>query len=93
MRPFKLDMSKAYDHVAWMFLEDMMTKTGYHRRWVDLIMNCVTTVSYRIKINGALSEIFKPERGLRQRDPLSTYLFLICAEGFSALLNHAKEEG
>ena len=60
MRPFKLDMSKAYDHVAWMFLEDMMTKTGYHRRWVDLIMNCVTTVSYRIKINGALSENFKP---------------------------------
>jgi hypothetical protein len=56
-------------------------------------MNCVTTVSYRIKINGALSESFKPKRGLRQRDPLSTYLFLICAEGFSALLNHAKEEG
>ena len=73
-------------------MEDMMTKTGFHRRWVDLIMNCVR-VSYRIKINGALLENFKPERGLRQRDPLSTYLFLICAEGFSALLNHAKEEG
>jgi hypothetical protein len=56
-------------------------------------MNYVIMVSYRIKINGALSENFKPERGLRQRDPLSTYLFMICAEGFSTLLNHAKEEG
>jgi hypothetical protein len=89
----KLDMIKAYDRVEWLFLKDMMIKMGFERRWIDLIMNCVSTVSYRIKINGALSENFRPERGLRQGDPLSPYLFLICAEGFSALLNHAEEEG
>lgn len=54
---------------------------------------CHNTVSYRIKVNGAPSENFSPKRGLRQGDPLSPYLFLICAEGFSILLNHVKEEG
>jgi len=89
----KLDMSKAYDRVEWEFLRRMTEKMGFCKQWVDLIMNCVCTISYRIKVNGDLSDDFKPERGLRQGDPLSPYLFLICAEGFSALLQRAEEEG
>lgn len=63
--------------------------------WIDLIMKCVTTVtvSYRVKVNGSLMEKFHPSRGSRQGGPLSPYLFLICAEGFLALLNAAEEEG
>jgi hypothetical protein len=89
----KLDMSKAYDHVEWGFLAEMMTKLGFYDEWIQLIMKCVSTVTYRIKVNGALSDSFVPERDLRQRDPLYPYLFLLCAEGFSALLNKAKEDG
>ncbi|KAE8708280.1 hypothetical protein F3Y22_tig00110348pilonHSYRG00304 [Hibiscus syriacus] len=51
------------------------------------------TVSFHVRINGRLSESFTPERGLRQGDPLSLYLFLFCAKGLSALLIKAQQDG
>lgn len=89
----KLDMSKTYDRVEWSFLEKMMIRLGFHEQWVSTIMKCVTTVTYRIKVNGELTEEIVPERGLRHGDPLSPYLFLICAEAFSCLLHAAEEIG
>jgi hypothetical protein len=56
-------------------------------------MKCVSWVTYRIEVNGMLTEPFSPERGLRQGDPLSPYLFLVCVEGFSALLRRAEDGG
>jgi hypothetical protein len=56
-------------------------------------MECVTSVSYRFHVKGDLTDVVYPGRGLRQGDPISPYLFLLCAEGFSALLNKAEDEG
>ncbi|XP_073367527.1 uncharacterized protein [Aegilops tauschii subsp. strangulata] len=89
----KLDMSKAYDRVEGKFLQEMMLRLGFNRRWIELVMKCVTIVRYQIKVNGDVTETIIPERGLRLGDPLSPYLSLICAEGFSAMLHEAERKG
>ena len=89
----KLDMSKAYDRVEWSFLEQILLKLGFHEDWVALLIECITTVSYLILVNGEPKGLFRPSRRLRQGDPLSPYLFLFCAEGLNALLQGAALRG
>ena len=85
----KLDMSKAYDRIEWEFLEKMLITLGFHMNWFRLVMRCVTSVTYSIILNGQPTSPFSRSRGLRQGDPLSLCLFLICTEGLSGLIRDA----
>nr|XP_027122320.1 uncharacterized protein LOC113739290 [Coffea arabica] len=87
----KLDMAKAYDRMEWHFLQAMMQKMGFCAQWINWITSCLKTVRYSFNCNGETKGFVVPERGIRQEDPLSPYLFLIYSEGFSNLLRKAEE--
>ena len=59
---------------------------GFNEKWISLIMNCITTVSYSVLINGVPQDCITPTKGLRQGDPISPFLFLLCSEGFTSLI-------
>lgn len=63
----KLDMAKAYDRMEWSFLRRMMESLGFAEWWIRLIMLCVTTVRYRILINGSRKEWAYPWSSSGQR--------------------------
>jgi hypothetical protein len=87
----KTDMSKAYDRVEWDFLKATLESMGFPHNITNIIMRCVTSITFSILINGVPSKIFQPKRGLRQGDPLSPYLFIICVDVFSGLINNAHD--
>ncbi|XP_061999476.1 uncharacterized protein LOC133716838 [Rosa rugosa] len=88
----KLDMSKAYDRVEWSFLQSVLLQLGFSVVWVNWVMRCVRTVSYSFVINGVPRGRVIPERGLRQGDSISPYLFLVCAEALSKMILRAEED-
>ncbi|KAK3230980.1 hypothetical protein Dsin_002861 [Dipteronia sinensis] len=75
------------------FIKQVLEKVGIVGRLNNLIMSCVSSVQYKVILNGELSESFNPRSGIRQGDPLSPYIFVLCMEKLSHLINQKLEEG
>ena len=66
---------------------------GFPTGWIERVISCVTTPSFSILVNGKPYGMIHPSRGIRQGDPISPYLFLLCAEGLTGLLKKAESKG
>lgn len=40
----KIDIAKAYDRMEWSYLKSVMLAMGFSRRWVQLMMACMSNV-------------------------------------------------
>ena len=89
----KLDIEKAYDQINWNFLFLVLQKMGFGERWVSWLRWCTSTTSFSVLINGSPASFFKSSKGLRQGDPLSSYLFVLGMEAFSMIIERAVSEG
>ncbi|KAL6195800.1 hypothetical protein ACLB2K_031418 [Fragaria x ananassa] len=89
----KLDLSKAYYRMEWLFLRKVLERFGFAVVWIEMVMQCVSSLRYSFLVRGKPGGFVIPSRGLRQGDPLSPYLFLLGAEGFSALLRRKQQLG
>ncbi|GKA67000.1 hypothetical protein Tco_0766808 [Tanacetum coccineum] len=89
---FKVNIQKAYDTVDWNFLCMILHGFGFHDKMVSWIMECVTSTSYSININGSIHGFFKGKRGLCQGDPLSPYLFTLVMDVLTLMLQRKIHE-
>lgn len=88
----KLDL-EAYDCLEWSFIHRVLQAFHFPPKLSRIIMGCVTSPNTSILVNGGALESFEPTRGIRQGDPLSPYLFILCMEYLGHLIEQKCVDG
>lgn len=89
----ELDMEKAYDRMEWSFVEETLRGINLPGSLVSMIMSLIRRSSCRLIWNGEATDSIKPTRGLRQGDPLSPYIFILCLERLSQWVHMMVRNG
>ncbi|KAH9716124.1 reverse transcriptase domain-containing protein [Citrus sinensis] len=89
----KVDLEKAYDRLSWNFIHGTLQELNLPIGLTNLIMACITIAKMNILWNGELTSEFSPGRGVRQGDPLSPYIFVLCIERLSHGILKSIQQG
>ena len=87
----KIDLENAYDRLEWSFVRMVLKHFGFPANIINLIMSCISSTSTVVLFNGNKLDSFQPIRGIKQRDPISPYIFLLCIEFLGAQINSMCE--
>ena len=87
----KIDLRKAYDTLEWDFIKDMLISLNFPSHIINIVMTCISTAEFSFILNGSPMPLFKSKRGIRQGDPMSPLIFVICMEYLSRLLKVARD--
>ncbi len=90
---FKLNFKKAHDSLEWEFILSMLRAMGFDQKVIMLIHQCISIVHYTHLLNGTKSSSIEPSRRLRQGDPLSPFLFIMCADVLARMINREVLRG
>lgn len=89
----KIDLEKAYDKLAWKFIQDTLDDVGFNEVWIRNIMTYITTTRLGVLWNGEQLDWIEPSRGIRQGDTISPYIFVLCIERLSHIIREAVRRG
>lgn len=89
----KVDLEKAYDRLEWSFIREVLQEVKFPSDLIQLIMSCVSSTPSSILFNGGALDPFYPSRGIRQGDPLSPYLFILCMEVLGRVIKEKSANG
>lgn len=89
----KVDLRKAFDCLRWNFILATLRALAIPDSYIMLIKECLSTASFSVSVNGVSGGFFKSSKGIRQGDPLSSYLFVLAMECLSRLLLSRYEAG
>nr|GEU98560.1 RNA-directed DNA polymerase, eukaryota, reverse transcriptase zinc-binding domain protein [Tanacetum cinerariifolium] len=90
---FKVDFEKAFYSVRWDYLDDVLKSFGFGVKWRSWISECLNSAKGSILINGIPTPEFQFHKGLKQRDPLSLFLFILVIKSLHRSFSRVIDAG